>query len=101
MIRITAEYDLMSFDLGGPSSSERLPNAALSSYAPSARPRYLLKVKVKAKGMDDMRNRETGRSSTELKMAQGEGCLLDQNKLSGGYVASNGYGYLDDLINGL
>nr|GEY95295.1 two-component response regulator ARR12-like [Tanacetum cinerariifolium] len=47
------------------------------------------------------RNRETGRSSTELKMGQGEGCLLDWNKLSGGYVASNGYGSLDDLINGL
>ncbi|GJY11145.1 response regulator 12 [Tanacetum coccineum] len=45
------------------------------------------------------RNRETGRSSTELKMGQGEGCLLDQNKLQGGFVASNGYGPLDDLMN--
>ncbi|GJR50082.1 two-component response regulator ARR12-like protein [Tanacetum coccineum] len=47
------------------------------------------------------RNRETGRSSTELKMGQGEGCLLDQNKLQCGFFASNGYGPLDDLMNGM
>nr|GFB75611.1 response regulator 12 [Tanacetum cinerariifolium] len=50
------------------------------------------------------RNRGTGRSSTELKMGQrgqGEGCLLDQKKLPGGYVASNGYGSLDDLMNAM
>nr|GFC11636.1 response regulator 12 [Tanacetum cinerariifolium] len=50
------------------------------------------------------RNRGTGRSSTELKMGQrgqGEGCLLDQKKLLGGYVASNGYGSLDDLMNAM
>lgn len=50
------------------------------------------------------RNREAGRSSTELKMGQmgqGEGYLLDQNKLPSGYVASNGYGSLDDLMNGM
>ncbi|PWA66027.1 response regulator 12 [Artemisia annua] len=50
------------------------------------------------------RNREAGRSSTELKMGQmgqGEGYLLDQNKLPTGYVASNGYGSLDDLMNGM
>ncbi|GJU26150.1 response regulator 12 [Tanacetum coccineum] len=49
-------------------------------------------------------NRETGRSSTELKMGQmgqGEGYSLDQNKLPSGYVASNGYGSLDDLMNGM
>ncbi|GKE49898.1 hypothetical protein Tco_1481156, partial [Tanacetum coccineum] len=51
--------------------------------------------------LDGPRNRETGRSSTELRMGQGEGCLLDQNKLPGGYVASNGYGSLDDLMNGM
>ncbi|GKC76337.1 two-component response regulator ARR12 [Tanacetum coccineum] len=51
-------------------------------------------------GLGGPRNRETGRSSTELKMGQGEGCLLDQNKLQGGFVASNGYGPLDDLMNG-
>ncbi|GJW97681.1 hypothetical protein Tco_0179489, partial [Tanacetum coccineum] len=50
------------------------------------------------------RNRETGRSTTELKMGQmgqGEGYSLDQNKLPSGYVASNGYGSLDDLMNGM
>lgn len=49
-------------------------------------------------------NRETGRSSTELKMGQigqGEGYLLDQNKLPSVYVTSNGYGSLDDLMNGM
>ncbi|GKG36739.1 hypothetical protein Tco_0446912, partial [Tanacetum coccineum] len=43
----------------------------------------------------------TGRLSTELKMGQmrqGEGCLLDEKKLPSGYVASNGYGSLDDLM---
>ncbi|GKE34540.1 hypothetical protein Tco_1453862, partial [Tanacetum coccineum] len=55
-------------------------------------------------GVTKIRNRGTGRSSTELKMGQmgqGEGCLLDQKKLPGGYVASNGYGSLDDLMNGM
>ncbi|XP_071716018.1 two-component response regulator ORR22-like isoform X2 [Rutidosis leptorrhynchoides] len=47
------------------------------------------------------RNRETHRSSTELKMESGENYLLDQIKLPNGFVANNGYDSLDDLMNGM
>ena len=43
----------------------------------------------------------TGLVILNMKMGQGEGYLLDKDKLPSGCVASNIYGSLDDLMSGM